>query len=259
MKTHQKHRIGYSVIDKYLKWYYRWPRDFEAYSYVSQVLQAYGIGLAIEAHRRAMPFCMGTLYWQLNDCYPVTSWSSLDVYGAWKALHYRARRAYSEVLVSPVVEDGQARVYVVSDLGDPLTGRLALELLDFQGRPAWEKSLDVEIPPSRSSRLFDICLSDLLQGRDKEGLVLRVRLAAGERKTENLLYFVYPKDLKLGKPAIRANMAKDGQGWRGRAPSRHAGQRPLPERAGCGHVLVGQLLRPAAGRNQDSDLPREPA
>ncbi len=214
MKTHQKHRIGYPVIDKYIKMYFRWPRDFEAYSYVSQVLQAYGIGLAMEAHRRAMPFCMGTLYWQLNDCYPVTSWSSLDVYGVWKALHYRARRAYSEVLVSPVVEDGQARVYVVSDLGDPLTGRLTLELLDFQGRPAWEKSLDVEILPNRSSRLFDISLSDLLQGRDKEGLVLRVRLAAGERKAENLLYFVFPKDLKLGTPAIRANMAKDGQGWR---------------------------------------------
>ncbi len=214
MKTHQKHRIGYPVIDKYIKLYFRWPRDFEAYSYVSQVLQAYGIGLAMEAHRRAMPFCMGTLYWQLNDCYPVTSWSSLDAYGVWKALHYRARRAYSEVLVSPVVEDGQARVYVVSDLRDPLTGRLTLELLDFQGRRAWEKSLDVEIPPNRSSRLFEICLSDLLQGRDKEGHVLRVRLAAGERKAENLLYFVYPKDLKLGTPAIRANMAKDGQGWR---------------------------------------------
>jgi beta-mannosidase len=214
MKIHQKHRLGYPVIDKYLKWYYRWPKDFEAYSYVSQVLQAYGISMAIEAHRRAMPFCMGTLYWQLNDCYPVTSWSSLDVYGAWKALHYRVRRAFGEVLVSPVVEDGRARVYVVSDLRDPLAGRMTLELLDFKGRPAWEKSLNVKIPPNRSSRLFDISLSDLLQGRDKEGHVLRVRLVAGERKAENLLYFVTPKDLKLEEPAVRANMAKEGQGWR---------------------------------------------
>ncbi|MDZ7725276.1 MAG: hypothetical protein U5R06_21280 [candidate division KSB1 bacterium] len=66
--------------------HYKQPRDFESYLYVSQLLQAKAVEMAVDAHRRNKPFCMGTLYWQLNDCWPVTSWSSVDYYGNWKVL-----------------------------------------------------------------------------------------------------------------------------------------------------------------------------
>lgn len=70
--------------------------SLEDYCYVSQLLQAWGTGYAILQHLLAQPRCMGTLYWQLNDCWPVASWSSIDYYGNWKALHYRAKALYDE-------------------------------------------------------------------------------------------------------------------------------------------------------------------
>jgi beta-mannosidase len=70
---------------------YHIPTDFVKYNYVSQLLQARGMQIAIEAHRRAKPYNMGTLYWQLNDCLPVVSWSSIDYLGNWKALHYQIK------------------------------------------------------------------------------------------------------------------------------------------------------------------------
>ena len=76
------------------------PKDFESYVYVSQVLQAEGVKVAMEAHRRAMPYCMGSLYWQIDDCWPVASWSSIDYYGRWKALHYTAKNSYAPILIS---------------------------------------------------------------------------------------------------------------------------------------------------------------
>jgi len=81
MKTHQKHPTGFETIDEYLLRDYKKPKNFESYAYVSQLLQARGMISAIEAHRRAKPRCMGTMYWQLNDCWPVVSWSSRDYYG----------------------------------------------------------------------------------------------------------------------------------------------------------------------------------
>jgi beta-mannosidase len=103
MKAHQKHPTGYETIDEYLLRDFRKPKDFESYAYVSQLWQSRSIIKAIEAHRRAKPTCMGTLYWQLNDCWPVVSWSSRDYFGKKKALMYALPAAYDLVLVSPVV------------------------------------------------------------------------------------------------------------------------------------------------------------
>ncbi|WP_409516688.1 MULTISPECIES: glycoside hydrolase family 2 protein [unclassified Empedobacter] len=89
--AHQKHPKGWETINEYMQRDYVVPTDFVQYNYVSQLLQARGIQLAIEAHRRAKPYNMGSLYWQLNDVWPVTSWSSLDKLGNWKALHYQVK------------------------------------------------------------------------------------------------------------------------------------------------------------------------
>ena len=102
MTAHQRSGIGNLRIRDYLGMYYKTPKDFESFLYVGQILQAYGIKQAIEAHRRAMPYCMGSLYWQIDDCWPVASWSSMDYYKRWKALHYIAKKAYEPVLISPL-------------------------------------------------------------------------------------------------------------------------------------------------------------
>ena len=97
MKGHQKHARGREIIDKAMMHYYGFDSktlNLENYCYVSQLLQAWGTGYGIFQHIKQQPLCMGTLYWQLNDCWPVASWSSIDYYGNWKALHYRAQALF---------------------------------------------------------------------------------------------------------------------------------------------------------------------
>jgi beta-mannosidase len=99
MKNHQKHGRGREIIDKAMRQYYGFDSktlSLEDYCYVSQLLQAWGTGYGIFQHIKQQPHCMGTLYWQLNDCWPVASWSSIDYYGNWKALHYRAQALFTE-------------------------------------------------------------------------------------------------------------------------------------------------------------------
>lgn len=99
MKNHQKHGRGVQIIDKAMMQYYGLDSkslSLKEYCYVSQLLQAWGMGYGILQHLLAQPHCMGTLYWQLNDCWPVASWSSIDCFGNWKALHYRAKALYAE-------------------------------------------------------------------------------------------------------------------------------------------------------------------
>ena len=101
LRSHQKHPRGREIIDKAMRQYYGFDSkslSLEDFCYVSQLLQAWGVGYGIFCHidasRMPVVHCMGTLYWQLNDCWPVASWSSIDYYGNWKALHYRAQALY---------------------------------------------------------------------------------------------------------------------------------------------------------------------
>ena len=99
MRNHQKHPRGVQIIEKAMRQYYGFDSkslSLEDFCYVSQLLQAWGTGYGIFQHIKQQPHCMGTLYWQLNDCWPVASWSSIDFYGNWKALHYRAKELYAD-------------------------------------------------------------------------------------------------------------------------------------------------------------------
>ena len=84
----------------YMQQAYRYPSEFGTVLYASQLLQADGIRYGVEHFRRNRGRCMGAVYWQLNDCWPVISWSSIDYHGRWKALHYYAKRFFAPVLVS---------------------------------------------------------------------------------------------------------------------------------------------------------------
>ena len=99
LRSHQKHARGREIIDKAMLHYYGVDSrslSFDDYAYVSQLMQAWGTGYGIYQHISQQPHCMGTLFWQLNDCWPVASWSSIDYYGNWKALHYRVQALYAD-------------------------------------------------------------------------------------------------------------------------------------------------------------------
>jgi beta-mannosidase len=214
MLTHQKHRIGYPVIDKYMKWYYHKPKNFEAYLYVSQVQQAFGIGMAFEAHRRAMPFCMGTLYWQINDCYPVTSWSSVDVYGKWKALHYKARNLYKQIMVSPFVKDKNLDIYVVSDKPEPVNAQLDLKLYDFTGNLVKEIQEEILVKPNSSHVYYSSPVDEFLEGNKMQDVVLVTRvLKEDEEIAVNDFFFVVPKNLNLPESNISVESKRILKGY----------------------------------------------
>jgi beta-mannosidase len=99
MKNHQKSYVGNGMIEKHAKHYYGKSKDFEAFVYHSQLTQQKAVSMAIAGHRSDAPRCMGTIYWQLNDCWPAPTWSSIDYFGAWKALHYAVQDDYRSIAV----------------------------------------------------------------------------------------------------------------------------------------------------------------
>jgi beta-mannosidase len=218
MKAHQKHPAGYETIDEFMLRDYKKPKDFESYGYVSQLLQAGGIQTAIEAHRRGRPWCMGTLYWQLNDCWPVVSWSSRDYYGKKKALQYLLPRIYANTLVSPTAANGRVRVFIVSDELFEQKGTLTVKLLDFAGNVRSEKQSRVVIPPLTSLVYFDTLQQSLIAGMDPNELMLRATFEGytshGDNvRAENLLFFGPPKDLKLPVPVISKKVIETKNGY----------------------------------------------
>jgi len=202
--SHQKHPRGNEVIRTYMGRYFRTPPDFPSFAYVSQILQAEGMKAGIEAHRRAKPYCMGSLFWQLNDCWPAASWSSIDYFGDPKALYYCAREAFSEVLVSPVIENDTVRVYIVSDRLTPIEGRMEIELIDFFGNVIWESSSEVEVDANSSACYFEDDVRNVLAEETASEVVLCTEVFEAERLlSRNLLYFAATKDLDLPRPDVR--------------------------------------------------------
>lgn len=175
MMSHQRggdHANG--LIETYLLNEYKKPRDFRTFLYMNHVLQGDAIKTAIESHRRQMPYNMGTLFWQHNDCWPVASWASRDYYGRWKAQHYYVRKAYDDILISPVVEGDDLKVYAVSDRLENTSGRLQLQVCQFDGTVVhhWGKSVGISGNDSRVC--FSAPLAKLLEGANRGTVYVRV-------------------------------------------------------------------------------------
>lgn len=206
IKAHEKHSRGWEIIQKYMERDYKVPTDFVKYNYVSQLLQARGMQIAIEAHRRAKPYNMGTLYWQLNDCWPVVSWSSIDYLGNWKALHYQIKRSFENQVILAEEKDGILNFYGINDsLKNFEDVQLEFEVNNFKGEnfltavSNQKKKLD-QIVKFNSSPI-----AELTGDSDKNELYLHLILRGKDGKiiAESNYFFSKPKDLKLTKPNIQ--------------------------------------------------------
>lgn len=200
LKTHQKHKTGFETIRTYMERDFPVPTNFYDFAYVSQLLQAEGIKKAIEAHRRAKPYCMGTLYWQLNDCWPVTSWSSTDYYGDWKALQYQVKRSYKPVILSVKNENGTAKIYAINDTDETIIAFLTIRIFDFNGAVIREYTKSITITPNSSSDYITIPdVDDSLKNKT----VLHASLSSEKYTDQTFFYWVKPKELLLNKPNIQ--------------------------------------------------------
>jgi beta-mannosidase len=206
-KNHQKHRIGFERIAEYMERDFPIPNNAEDYVYMSQLLQAYGVGKGIEAHRRARPYNMGSLYWQLNDCWPAVSWSSIDFFGNWKALHYQARHSFQNVLISFEQSDNNVNVYVVNDELSSQNGLLKLELIDFTGRIIWQTNSEIKLEPLSSNSYETLPMEMIKENKS------RVVLKANFNQASSLFYFVKPKDLDLPEADLNLSVSKVKDGF----------------------------------------------
>ncbi|MCH2176607.1 MAG: glycoside hydrolase family 2 protein [Lentisphaeria bacterium] len=171
MEHHQKNPAGNQKILEMFTRYFRMPNGFENFLYLSQVQQAKAIKMAVEYWRSIKPVCMGTLYWQLNDNWPVASWSSLEYNGAWKQLHYHAKRFYEPVLVMAFNnKDGLVEFRLVNDLQQKVKGQLVVTAYDFDGNILKKRNLKGNIGADDAITVATIKPQDLF-GKDKQGFL----------------------------------------------------------------------------------------
>jgi len=214
---HQRSPKGNEKIRDMINTYFNPPKDWESSLWLSQILQGYGIKIGAEYWRQTMPKSMGCVFWQYNDCWPVISWSSVDYFGRWKALHYLARRFYAPILVSGLENpaNGTIDVFLTSDRQAACRGTLSWQVTDLAGQVLRSESTALDIPARQSQKVKTLDLADLTQAHGNNNVLAWLEVMVdGKNVSENLVSFALPKDLKLGDPRLKAAIAKTSQGFR---------------------------------------------
>jgi len=223
MNNHQKNGGGNATIFHYISQLYHFPKDYQATVYLSQIMQAFTIRFGIEHMRRMMPRTMGAIYWQLNDCWPVASWSSIDFGGRWKALQYAAKRFFNPALVSVKLlgeewvhkstnhifnEVSGVEIHTVYDGPKNVSGRLSWELWSISGnKPVAKGKKSVRLVSGRSVRQKVWKLEKEIAQHDVTDLVVRTRLEApGQDDNWNTTFLSTPRRMAFPQPKIRTKV-----------------------------------------------------
>lgn len=206
MEAHQRSAIGNQRIRDYLLQSYNMPAAFEDQLYVGQLLQAEAIKMAIQSHRANMPYCMGSLYWQLNDCWPVASWSGIDYYGQWKAMHFFVREAFKKQVVVASTDNQKIQITGISDI-DGGKYSLRVNLMDFHGNSFWNRSYSVTMPSNSAKILTEIELSKIPAMQHKSDGLLYIALVKDDKIIDTEIHYLdEPKNLKLPYPDINIHI-----------------------------------------------------
>ncbi|WP_298238515.1 glycoside hydrolase family 2 protein [uncultured Algibacter sp.] len=208
MATHQKHARGYELIKHYMERSYAHPKDFDGFAYLSQVQQADYMKIAVEHFRSLKPKCMGILYWQLNDCWPVCSWASIDYNLQWKAFHYYAKKFYAPTLVYPELVDDNVRVMIISDNVNPQEAILSWQLIHFNGNVLENGNEQyIEIDALSCLALETISAKAFIENYDTSKMYFRFELKVDDEVvSSNRLFFEEPKRLQLENALINAEV-----------------------------------------------------
>ncbi len=247
MMTHQKagtyanHRI-----EEYMRRDYPVPSAFKDFVYVGQILQGDGVKIGMEAFRRDRPYCMGGLVWQLNDCWPVASWSSRDYYGRWKALHYFTKYAYDDILVSPRVMDPDAvkpdynrqvaalpgadnsttrkieekssgrqvlEIKLVSDRLEKAKGEFSLRTMTLDGRTVYEETERLTMPANTAILVMERDVKNILGGEKAENVIFHITFTTGGKTYSNIAYAAKQKDMNYRPADIKTEIAAAEGGY----------------------------------------------
>ncbi|MBL4725750.1 MAG: glycoside hydrolase family 2 protein, partial [Rhizobiaceae bacterium] len=208
MESHQKNEGGNARITETMFRYFRFPEGFENFVYLSQVQQGLAIKTAVDYWRSLKPRCMGTLYWQLNDTWPVASWSSLNYGGDWKAMHFMAKRFFQPVNVMIIPEGDELKIIAVNDTMSTAILDVKLTLIALDGTQTDLRELSGEVC-TECGELLTTLSTDLVP--DDHILALTFTSdngMSGEDHHTNLPY----KSLDLADPELTfsTRITKDG-------------------------------------------------
>jgi len=216
MEHHQRHPRGNSIIVESMTRYFRMPAGFESTLYLSQVQQALAMKTAVEYWRSRRPLCMGILYWQLNDVWPVASWSSIEYSGKWKPLHYAARRFYAPVHVAVFSTDRHnVRIVGLNDTPEPFEGTLRVQVIGFDGRIHRSRVRRVRLVPEAATPLA-VRRMDRMPVADTDGFLFVELTGGGKERPErwpvavNEFFLCAPKRCNLQIPLICAQVRRKG-------------------------------------------------
>lgn len=169
MESHQKNGAANGKILRYISENFLYPKDFESLIYVSQILQGLAIKEGVEHWRRNRGRCMGAIYWQFNDNWPVASWSGVDYYGRWKALQYMARHFYADILGSlKEDETGVYTPYVQNETLHEIQSEVTLYVKDMDGTVLYEKGRKAVCKALSVTAAEPVYLQNIMAGKERE-------------------------------------------------------------------------------------------
>lgn len=213
MNAHQRSAIGNEAIRDYMKMYYDVPAEFEDFIYLGQVLQAESIKSAVDIHRGNMPYTMGSLYWQINDCWPVASWSSTDYFREWKALHYFMVKAFKPVTIVRKDKPADYEFRIVSDLNHSIEqAAVHAEIIDFSGHVLWTMDLIRSFPELCNEVLFSIGKEQIKDLKSPNILFHLMLSSKNGVNTDRIFYFADVKDMILPEPKIKLAVSEGESG-----------------------------------------------
>lgn len=212
MESHQKNPSANGKILESVSRHYLYPKDCESLIYVSQLLQARAIKYGVEHWRRNRGRCMGAVYWQLNDCWPVASWSSIDWFGRWKILHYWAKRFFAPFTAS-IVENGERmEIWSVNEGQKTRKASLRVFLRDSRLNMVFQTVLPIQSEPFSTEKVFDRDLAPILSScrKQKEELFFGFQLLEeGTSIADGCTLFVPDKHFTLENPEISYKVIKE--------------------------------------------------
>ncbi|GJM77611.1 hypothetical protein HMSSN139_01070 [Paenibacillus sp. HMSSN-139] len=216
MESHQKNGTGNEKILYYIGETYRYPKDFSSLLYASQLIQAEGMRCGVEHWRRHRGRCMGALYWQLNDIWPVASWSSIDYYGRWKALQYEAKRFFAPVLASACEEGTQVALHVSNESKRTAKGKLVWTLRNARSVVLRQGERAAEIAPFATAELEQLDFAGELDTKAKlrDTYLEYAWVADGEVVSGGTVLFVKPKHFGFVDPGIQAAITEEEECFR---------------------------------------------
>ena len=184
MLHHQKNDRGNQIMMEQFTRSFKYPSSFESSLYLSQVQQALAIETAVTYWRSLMPYCMGTLIWQLNDVWPVASWSSIEYNGRWKALHYAIKHFYAQVAPLLYIDKGRVFIKAVNDTKERKNVEMRVRVMDYEGNTLEERKHSLTI---ESMRVVDVEeLYESAYNRDNTFIIAETE-CDGEREERSIL------------------------------------------------------------------------